>query len=98
EILGRARSLPGLSVSGVQCHIGSQITDLAPMQQAVRDLAALSRRLLADGFPLRTIDIGGGLGLDYEGGTTPDPAALAALVLPHLEGLPLTVLVEPGRS
>jgi diaminopimelate decarboxylase len=98
EILGRARSLPGLAISGVQCHIGSQITDLEPMQQAVRDLASLSRRLLADGFPLRTIDIGGGLGLDYEGGTTPEPAALAARVLPHLEGLPLTVLVEPGRS
>ncbi len=98
EILGRARSLPGLSVSGVQCHIGSQITDLEPMQQAVRDLAALSRRLLADGYGLRTIDIGGGLGLDYESGTPLEPAALAARVLPLLEGLPLTVLVEPGRS
>src|SRR6266704_696607 len=75
EILGRARSLPGLSVSGVQCHIGSQITDLEPMQQAVRDLAALSRRLLADGYGLRTIDIGGGLGLDYESGTPLEPAA-----------------------
>jgi diaminopimelate decarboxylase len=98
EILRRARSLPGLAISGVQCHIGSQITDLEPMEQAVRDLAALSRRLLADGFPLRTIDIGGGLGVDYEGGSALEPAALAARVLPHLEGLPLTVLVEPGRS
>jgi len=98
EILGRARGLPGLSITGVQCHIGSQITDLEPIQQAVRDLAALSRRLLAEGFPLRTIDIGGGLGLDYEGGSTLEPAALAARVLPLLEGLPLTVLVEPGRS
>jgi len=98
EILGRARSLPGLSVSGVQCHIGSQITDLEPIQQAVRDLATLSRRLLAGGYALRTIDIGGGLGLDYESGTPLEPAALAARVLPLLEGLPLTVLVEPGRS
>jgi len=98
EILGRARSLPGLVIEGVQCHIGSQITDLEPMQQAVRDLAALSRRLLAEGFPLGTIDIGGGLGVDYEGGGALDPAALAGRVLPLLEGLPLTVLVEPGRS
>jgi len=98
EILGRARSLPGLSVSGVQCHIGSQITDLEPIQQAVRDLAALSRRLLSEGYPLRTIDIGGGLGVDYEGGSPLEPAALAARVLPLLEGLPLTVLAEPGRS
>jgi diaminopimelate decarboxylase len=98
EILGRVRSLPGLAISGVQCHIGSQITDLEPMEQAVRDLVALSRRLLAEGFPLRTIDIGGGLGVDYEGGGALEPAALAARVLPPLEGLPLTVLVEPGRS
>jgi diaminopimelate decarboxylase len=98
DILRRARNLPGLAISGVQCHIGSQITDLEPMEQAVRDLVALSRRLLADGFPLRVIDIGGGLGVDYEGGTALEPAALAARLLPHLEGLPLTVLVEPGRS
>jgi len=98
EILGRARSLPGLAIAGVQCHIGSQITDIEPMEQAVRDLAALSRRLLDQGFPLRTIDIGGGLGVDYEGGGTLDPSALAARVLPLLEGLPLTVIVEPGRS
>lgn len=98
DILGRARSLPGLLVSGVQCHIGSQITDLEPMQQAVRELAALSGRLLAEGYPLCTIDIGGGLGVDYEGGSPLEPTALAARVLPLLEGLPLTVLVEPGRS
>jgi len=98
DILRRARNLPGLAIAGVQCHIGSQITDLEPMEQAVRDLVALSNRLLADGFPLRVIDIGGGLGVDYEGGTTLEPAALAARLVPHLEGLPLTVLVEPGRS
>ena len=98
DILRRARNLPGLAIAGVQCHIGSQITDLEPMEQAVRDLVALSNRLLADGFPLRVIDIGGGLGVDYEGGTTLQPAALAARLVPHLEGLPLTVLVEPGRS
>src|SRR5207249_729012 len=98
EILGRARGLSGLAISGVQCHIGSQITDLEPMHQAVRALAALARRLLTDGFPLRTIDIGGGLGVDYEGGSVLDPAALAERVLPLLEDLGLTVLVEPGRS
>jgi diaminopimelate decarboxylase len=98
DILRRARDLRGLAISGVQCHIGSQITDLEPMEQAVRDLVALSRRLLAEGFPLRVIDIGGGLGVDYEGGGLLEPAALAARVLPLLEGLPLTVIVEPGRS
>jgi diaminopimelate decarboxylase len=97
-ILARAARLPGLAITGVQCHIGSQITDLDPLAEAARELAALSRRLLAEGFPLETIDVGGGLGVDYEGGTAPDPQALAARVLPALEGLPLTLLLEPGRS
>ena len=98
DILGRARRLPGLEVSGVQCHIGSQITDLAPITQAVRELVALSRRLLDEGFALKTIDIGGGLGVDYEGKGASAPDGLAGAVLPFLREVPLTVLVEPGRS
>ena len=97
-ILSRVRSLPGITITGVQCHIGSQITDLDPLEDAARELAALSRQLLTEGFPLETIDVGGGLGVDYEGGTPPDPQALAARILPALQGLPLTLLVEPGRS
>jgi diaminopimelate decarboxylase len=98
EILRRARSLPGIRVTGVQCHIGSQITDLEPLEQAARELADLSRRLMAEGFALETVDLGGGLGIDYEGGSVPDPQALAARVLPALADLPLTLLLEPGRS
>jgi diaminopimelate decarboxylase len=97
-ILERVRSLPGIEITGLQCHIGSQIRDLEPLAEATRELAALSRRLLEAGFPLRTIDLGGGLGVDYEGDRDADPAALAARVLPLLEGLPLTLLLEPGRS
>jgi diaminopimelate decarboxylase len=98
EILRHARSLPGIVVTGVQAHIGSQITDLAPLAESARELAELSRRLLAEGFPLLTIDVGGGLGVDYEGTGVPGPAALAEVVLPILKGLPLTLLLEPGRS
>jgi diaminopimelate decarboxylase len=97
-ILGAARGLPGIEVVGVQCHIGSQITDLGPLEEAARELAVLSRRLLDEGYPLKTVDVGGGLGVDYQGGGRLTPADLAARVLPALEGLPLTVLVEPGRS
>jgi diaminopimelate decarboxylase len=97
-ILRRARGLSGLEVSGVQCHIGSQITELEPIAAAARALAALSRGLLAEGFPLRTLDLGGGLGVDYEGRGTPGAAELAAAVLPALRGLPLLLLLEPGRS
>jgi diaminopimelate decarboxylase len=98
DILRRARGLAGVEIVGLQCHIGSQITDLDPLVAAARDLARLSRRLLDEGFPLRTVDLGGGLGVDYAGGGAPDPAAFARAVLPELEDLPLTLLVEPGRS
>lgn len=97
-ILRRARDRPGIAVVGLQCHIGSQITDLNPLAQAAREVAALSRELLGEGFPLETVDLGGGLGVDYEGGGGPGAAALAARVLPELAGLPLTLLLEPGRS
>lgn len=98
DILARARTRSSLEVVGVQCHIGSQILDLEPLAAAARELAALARRLLAAGFALQTLDFGGGLGVDYQGGVPgPTPGALAAKVLPLLEGLPLTLLLEPGR-
>jgi len=98
EILRRTRHLTGVALVGVQCHIGSQVTDLDALAEAAGALAALSRILLAEGFPLETIDIGGGLGVDYEGTGGPGPADLAACVLPKLRDLPLTLLIEPGRS
>jgi diaminopimelate decarboxylase len=97
-ILARLRGLPGIEVAGVQCHIGSQVRDMAPLAEAARELAMLSRKLLEQGYALRTVDIGGGLGVDYYVDEGPRPADLAAAVLPHLEGLGLLLLLEPGRS
>jgi diaminopimelate decarboxylase len=97
-MLARLRALPGIAIVGVQSHIGSQVRDLAPLGQAAAALAGLSRRLLDEGYPLRAVDIGGGLGIDYVEDAGPHPADLAAAVLPHLTGLGLTVLLEPGRS
>jgi len=98
EILRRSRGRPGIRIVGLQCHLGSQITDLAPLAAGARDLAGLSRQLLAEGFPLETIDLGGGLGVDYENGGGADPGTLARQILPEIEGLPLTLVLEPGRS
>jgi diaminopimelate decarboxylase len=98
EILRRARARPGIEVVGLQCHIGSQILDLNPLGEAARALAALSRSLLAEGFHLETLDLGGGLGVDYDGQGAPGLADFAAAVRPALDGLPLTLLLEPGRS
>jgi diaminopimelate decarboxylase len=97
-ILRRARDEAGVEIVGLQCHIGSQITDLAPLAAAARALSLLSRQLLDEGFPLRTIDLGGGLGVSYDGRPVPDPSAFAAAVLPAVEKLPLQLVLEPGRS
>ena len=97
-ILRRAREMDGITVVGLQCHIGSQITEIEPLAAAARALAELSRQLLDEGFAIETIDLGGGLGVSYDGRGVPDPRALAAAVLPAVERLPLTLVVEPGRS
>jgi diaminopimelate decarboxylase len=97
-ILRRVRTLPGIELSGLQCHIGSQITELGPLTSAARALAELSRRLLDEGFALRTIDLGGGLGVSYDGRGVPDATAFARAVVPAVDTLPLTLVLEPGRS
>ena len=97
-ILRRARERAGIDVIGVQCHIGSQIVETEPLAAAARALAGLSRQLLDEGFALSMIDIGGGLGVSYDGSGAPDAAELASAVLPALEGLPLKLVLEPGRS
>ncbi len=97
-ILRRARERAGVEIVGLQCHIGSQITELEPLAAAARALAGLSRQLLDEGFSLRTIDVGGGLGVSYDGKGAPDVAGLASAILPAVERLPLTLVLEPGRS
>jgi diaminopimelate decarboxylase len=97
-LLQRAASLGSLEVVGVSCHIGSQLLDLAPVEAAVGAVARLSRELLDAGLPLRSIDIGGGLGVAYDGRGAPGPGQLAERVLPLVEGLGLELQLEPGRS
>jgi diaminopimelate decarboxylase len=97
-ILERTRARQGVEIVGLQSHIGSQIRSLDPLKEAVAALADLSSRMRSAGFRLRVIDIGGGLGVNYEEGSGPDVAAFASAVLPILKPLGLTVLLEPGRS
>jgi diaminopimelate decarboxylase len=98
RIVQHAHALPGVRIVGMQCHIGSQVLDLEPMAEAASALGALSRQLLREGIPLETVDLGGGLGLDYAREGESDPVGLAARVLPALGALPLTLLLEPGRA
>ncbi len=98
EILERARRQPAVSVTGVQCHIGSQVLDLGALEEAGHALAAMSRELMRRGFALETVDVGGGLGVDYEHDGGPTPGDLAARLLPAFASLGLRLLLEPGRS
>ena len=88
---------PGLEPVGVHVHVGSQITTLDPLRSAAERVVALAAELRDDGIALEHADIGGGLGISYDGTPVPSPADYAATVLPALRGSGLTVLVEPGR-
>ena len=85
-------------MTGVQAHIGSQILDVEPLAEAARELASLALSLREDGFPIETLDIGGGLGIPGDGEQAATPEEYAAAVLPHLRGLPFKILIEPGRA
>jgi diaminopimelate decarboxylase len=92
------RHRPGLRFVGLHVHIGSQITTLEPLTRAASTLVTLANELVADGFSLEHIDLGGGLGISYDGRTVVDPAAYAAAVLPELRRSGLPVVLEPGRA
>ena len=98
-VYAQAASLPGIAVHGVDMHIGSQITDMAPFAGAAALLCDLARALMAEGHPLRHIDFGGGLGIPYrdDDAPPPDPAALAATLRPHYAALGLRPVFEIGR-
>ncbi|MDE2364877.1 MAG: diaminopimelate decarboxylase [Hyphomicrobiales bacterium] len=100
EIYARARNMPGIAISGVDMHIGSQITDLAPFDNAFALLAQLVRDLRADGHEIAHADLGGGLGIPYRRGDDPDsyhPDRYAAIVRKHMGDLGCALFFEPGR-
>jgi diaminopimelate decarboxylase len=86
-----------IEVVGVDCHIGSQLTELSPFLDAAGRVRALFDRLLRKGLPIRYVDIGGGLGITYEDEIPPDPQQYAGAIAGAFQGLPVTVILEPGR-
>jgi diaminopimelate decarboxylase len=94
----RAAELPNISVQGVDCHIGSQLTDDTPFLDALQRLLALVDELAAAGIRIRHLDLGGGLGVTYRDETPPEPGVYLAKVREQLAGRDLTLLFEPGRS
>jgi diaminopimelate decarboxylase len=97
ELYRRAAALPGLDVCGIDCHIGSQITDLAACAEAAEKMFALVDRLEAGGIRLRHVDLGGGLGVRYRDEETIDPAAYALAIRRAQGSRRHELLLEPGR-
>jgi diaminopimelate decarboxylase len=99
EVYARAAALPNIDVAGVDMHIGSQITELAPFEQAFKLMATLVEQLKAEGHNIRHLDLGGGLGVPYRGDNDipPHPDEYAAMVKRTLGHLNLKYMMEPGR-
>ncbi|GMV61666.1 MAG: diaminopimelate decarboxylase [Parvibaculum sp.] len=99
SVYDRARELPGIEASGIDVHIGSQLTDLAPFGAAFSRVAAMVEELRARGHDIRHIDLGGGLGIPYRGDNDvpPHPDEYAAMVKRTMGHLGCSLTFEPGR-
>ena len=97
-VYARAAASPHLEVVGVDCHIGSQLTRVAPFVDALERVLALVGRLEAQGIAIRHLDLGGGLGIRYRDEEPPLPAEHAAALLERLRDRPHEILIEPGRA
>ena len=98
RLYANAANMAGVRPVGVACHIGSQITDLAPMEAAFGKMRGLVERIRAEGLPLERLDLGGGLGVPYfNQPEPPSPAEYAAMIARATEGLDVQFAFEPGR-
>ena len=93
----RLRERPEIEIVGVTSHIGSQITQLGPYQEAIESLREFVTRLRREGISLRYLDFGGGLGIAYDGEEAPSISRYAELVIRATKELGLTLILEPGR-
>jgi diaminopimelate decarboxylase len=93
-----ARTLPGIEIIGVDCHIGSQLTTMAPLLDALDRMLALIDTLQESGITIRHLDLGGGLGVQYQQETPPDPSELIQAILAKTASRNLKLVFEPGRS
>ena len=98
EVYQQAAKMDHISVVGVDCHIGSQLTDISPFIDAMRHLLLLVDRLAESGINLKHIDIGGGLGVRYQNETVPSLASYIDALEPLLKDRSETLVMEPGRS
>ncbi|MGH8632091.1 MAG: diaminopimelate decarboxylase, partial [Burkholderiales bacterium] len=93
-----AQASPHLAVKGIDCHIGSQLTDMAPFLDAVRKVLNLVDRLASEGIVMEHLDLGGGLGIRYADENPPAPADWVGALVALVGNRPQKLMVEPGRS
>lgn len=99
EVYQLANSLPNLDVKGIDCHIGSQLTEIAPFIDATDRLLTLIDQLIADGIHIKHLDVGGGLGVIYRDELPPQPSEYAKALLARLDNHPeIELIFEPGRA
>lgn len=99
EVYRLAKSLPNVKITGMDCHIGSQLTELQPFLDATDRLIVLMEQLKEDGIELHHLDLGGGLGVPYNGEEPPHPTEYAKALLEKLKGYAdLEIILEPGRA
>ena len=97
ELYRNLRQLRNIDVVGVQCHLGSQITEMSPFEEALASLREFILELRAEGLGLKYLDFGGGLGISYNAEEPPSPAVYGAAVAKATKDLGLTIVLEPGR-
>jgi diaminopimelate decarboxylase len=93
-----AKALSHIEISGIDCHIGSQLTSVTPFVDALKRVLLLIDELEAEGIEIKHLDIGGGLGITYNDEVPPTPAEYAHALKPLLTGRTLEILMEPGRA
>ena len=99
EVYKLASTLPNIKITGMDCHIGSQLTELQPFLDATDRLIILMEQLKEDGIKLKHLDLGGGLGVTYTDETPPHPSDYANALLEKLKNYPeLEIILEPGRA
>jgi diaminopimelate decarboxylase len=98
ELCAHVRAMPGVAVVGLHSHVGSQITDLEPLRHAASALVSLARELRDQGTTIEHLDLGGGLGVSYDGVRVPDATEYANALLPVVRETGLSIILEPGRQ
>jgi diaminopimelate decarboxylase len=97
ELYRSTQKLSNIDVVGVQCHLGSQITEMGPFEEALASLRQFILELKSDGVALKYLDFGGGLGISYTTEEPPSPAVYGCAVAKATKDLGLTIVLEPGR-